>query len=340
METRKRYCPSCGDKTNDSSCCVCGRATKSINDRYTEKELSLVEDDLKKYASTSDFTGDEGNKESNAYHKSNKPILKYGNDSHPYYETDGRKQKVSSSTRLEDAIDFKKIFIVVIAVLVLVGCLIFLGMSSFAAKQIESSLIDVDGEVIKTGFKEEVASLDKYYVKANNRNASLTLDIQKEDGLRNLVIHNPTKYFVYAEIEENGTVDWLGSAMAPFETRVLKSFEEDAKVNVDAYKLTITDTFHYSYLEPLFPYTMDKSDYSDIKFYLSKMPNEEELINFMKYQITSCSLVYTMTPTQGKIYVQDQLAYTFEVDAESRSVKFKSENGSPAVNKIDSLLEV
>lgn len=46
MKKKSRYCPSCGLKTNDSKCIICGRATKSMVHRFEEKELFLVADDI------------------------------------------------------------------------------------------------------------------------------------------------------------------------------------------------------------------------------------------------------------------------------------------------------
>lgn len=46
MEKKQRYCPSCGAKTNDAVCEICGRHTKPISERYHEKNLYIVEDDI------------------------------------------------------------------------------------------------------------------------------------------------------------------------------------------------------------------------------------------------------------------------------------------------------
>ena len=46
MEKKKRYCPSCGSKTNDRVCLICGRKTKIISSRHEESELSILEDDV------------------------------------------------------------------------------------------------------------------------------------------------------------------------------------------------------------------------------------------------------------------------------------------------------
>lgn len=46
MEKKKRYCPSCGAKTNDAVCEICGRHTKAISERYHEKNLYILEDDV------------------------------------------------------------------------------------------------------------------------------------------------------------------------------------------------------------------------------------------------------------------------------------------------------
>ena len=41
MEKKQRYCPSCGAKTNDAVCEICGRHTKPISERYHEKNLYI-----------------------------------------------------------------------------------------------------------------------------------------------------------------------------------------------------------------------------------------------------------------------------------------------------------
>ena len=46
MEKKKRYCPSCGSKTNDRECSICGRRTKIISSRHEESDLSILDDDV------------------------------------------------------------------------------------------------------------------------------------------------------------------------------------------------------------------------------------------------------------------------------------------------------
>ena len=46
MEKKKRYCPSCGSKTNERECMICGRKTKLISSRHEENDLSILEDDI------------------------------------------------------------------------------------------------------------------------------------------------------------------------------------------------------------------------------------------------------------------------------------------------------
>ncbi|MEG0274241.1 MAG: hypothetical protein RR690_03840 [Longicatena sp.] len=46
MEHKARYCPQCGSKTNDMHCDICERLTKPIEERYKEKDLDLVADDI------------------------------------------------------------------------------------------------------------------------------------------------------------------------------------------------------------------------------------------------------------------------------------------------------
>lgn len=46
MEKKKRYCPSCGLKTNEYQCLICGRSTKSLARRFEEEELRILEDDI------------------------------------------------------------------------------------------------------------------------------------------------------------------------------------------------------------------------------------------------------------------------------------------------------
>lgn len=46
MEKKKRYCPSCGSKTNDRECSICGRRTKIISSRHEESDLSILVDDV------------------------------------------------------------------------------------------------------------------------------------------------------------------------------------------------------------------------------------------------------------------------------------------------------
>lgn len=46
MEKKSRYCPECGLKTNESTCVICGRSTKTMARRFEEENLYIIEDDI------------------------------------------------------------------------------------------------------------------------------------------------------------------------------------------------------------------------------------------------------------------------------------------------------
>ena len=46
MNKKTRYCRECGSKTNHSHCDICGRKTISMANRYNEKDLYILDDDI------------------------------------------------------------------------------------------------------------------------------------------------------------------------------------------------------------------------------------------------------------------------------------------------------
>lgn len=129
MEYKKRYCPHCGNKTNDLHCDICDRNTKPTGERYKEAELNLVDDDIQmdKYnqadkttGSNSDFIGDNGNNERNTYHKEkNKLKLNMEEGKHPYYS------KEKSSNLIPEGFFKGMALLAVVVVVIVIGFIVF-----------------------------------------------------------------------------------------------------------------------------------------------------------------------------------------------------------------------
>lgn len=115
MEKKTRYCYFCGDKTNDSTCIICGKRTRPASMRVNEQELQLISDDLSD--NLQDFHGDKGNQESLRNHAKKIDRLHMKVGEHPYFKQQITSKDQSTITR---AVLFLAVLSVVVVFLFLI----------------------------------------------------------------------------------------------------------------------------------------------------------------------------------------------------------------------------
>lgn len=297
MEIKKRYCPSCGDKTNDGKCDICGRATKPISMRVHEKELDLVEDDVAN-DNREQFSGDHGYQEAKQHHAKDKqrPTLQMKAGEHPYYDHGSKR----SSDLLESIPSFANKLAPFLVAFVIAMIVFGIGLLNDGEDPDE---INYEPTLVQGNFFD--------HVKRERSVSHLSCSLTQKDGIEYVVMENNSSEYISADLVSNDiTLKYL--ALVPPYTSIYaepyESVDGGCQVeNATAYELDFYNpeiSYHLTQTEDEFRYDLEK-------------PAEEEQIQNMLIHTWAGLAQDNLEYYDITIYIKGEIAYDVFIDSDS-----------------------
>ena len=289
MEVKKRYCPSCGNKTNDGRCEICGRATKPVSMRIHEVELDIIEDDVVG-DNKAQFSGDQGYEEAKQQHAQSKrrPTLQMKAGEHPYYDHGSKAEHDYSQIVRQLSVKLAPFLVA----FVIVTIAFVVGM----VNEEESSDIVVDEPAVLQGdFFDHVTQEHA----VSNMSCSLT----QKDGIEYVMMENNSSEFISADLM-SGNVALKYLTLLPPYTRVYAdpyaAVEGGCQVkNATAYEVDFynpTISYHLTQTEDQFRYDL-------------KEPAKAEQIQNMLMHTLSGQAQNGLDYYDITIYIEGEIAY-------------------------------
>lgn len=251
MDKKKRYCPFCGSKTNDHTCEICGRNTKSMDMLTHEKELDIIKDDI---------CMDQHDEKKHHTSTNQRPTLHMHNGEHPYYEEMKKKESFSIDTN-----QIKKGFSTIVAIIMIV--------------------ISIVAVIIDNGDDEEERSFvyfNDFATYSNEEPANLNCDVVHVGDEVQLVVNNESDQFVAYQLnnEHEEMLNYI-TYMQPYSTITIPSYGEQVK----QCSLIYEDGYTFDYHKPSIDYHIEEND-DTIIYQLKDEVREEDLTDLLKYSLS------------------------------------------------------
>lgn len=230
MAKKERYCPSCGNKTNDYACDICGRNTKSMKDKTSEEMLHIIDDDMEDGSFKQDFTGDHGNRESTAYHKDKKDSkLHFETGGHPYFE---HRKKTQQNVNVSRVIS---IIAPIVVVIIFCGVLFGINVDSEFNSEDEVYLDESDSNM----FTEDLTSTLENHTIFVEKNIPIHTSTKKIGETTYIVMKNDSIYHVVGELTHSDMVDEV--TIAPNSSVNLEIADNET------YQFASTNVFYFDF---------------------------------------------------------------------------------------------
>lgn len=277
MAKKKRYCPNCGAKSDDYVCDICDRKTKAMSEKSYEEMLDIVEEQETSSDKRlqSDFSGDQGHKESKEYHKEKKhSILRMDKSDHPYYEAHSKAQ------------DRTGIFILCrgIAIFLVIVIIGFTFMNVAIEKPKVTPIMEpfIEGEESDqmAVMFDKIRNMIIY--EDNPRVQVKPVFEERKDGAV-FTLNNPSLYYVRGYLQngnENGDDVYTIKPRSRIEVKATNNFDKQTVFYIDA-------TYHLMDA-PTTPYIYEEKIVDDVRItsiYVEKDLSEAELEKLGKYII-------------------------------------------------------
>lgn len=297
MEIKKRYCPSCGNKTNDGRCDICGRVTKPVSMRIHEKELDIIEDDVAG-DNKAQFLGDQGYEEAKQQHAKDKqrPTLQMKAGEHPYYDHGSKR----SSDLLESIPPFASKLAPFLVALVIAMIAFGVGL-----------LNDDESDEINYEPPKMVQGDFFSHVTRERSVSDLSCSITQKDGMEYVLMENNSSEYISADLVNNNiTLKYL-TLVPPYTSVYAEPYESmpgrcQVK-NATAYEVDFHNpdiSYHLTQTEDEFRYDLEE-------------PAEEEQIQNMLIHTWAGNAQSNMDYYDITIYIKGELAYDVFIDSDS-----------------------
>lgn len=289
MEIKKRYCPSCGDKTNDGKCDICGRATKPISMRVHEKELDLVEDDVAT-DNREQFSGDYGYQEAKHHHARDeqRPTLQMKAGEHPYYEH-GSKRSSDLLERIPSFVTKLAPFLVAFVI-----AMISFGIGFFNDSE-DSDEINYEPTVVQGNFFSHVT---------RERSVSdLSCSLTQKDGIEYVMMENNSSDYISADLM-NGDFALKYLTLIPPYTSV---YAEPYELGEGGCQVKNATAYEVDFFNPEISYHLTQTE-DAFRYDLEEPVEEEQIQNMLIHTLAGQAQNY-VDNDNITIYIKGEIAY-------------------------------
>ncbi len=292
MEKKTRYCPSCGNKTNDATCEICGRSTKPISMSTHERELDLIKDDIDIHQKH-EFRGDQGHQESKATHHTRKkaPYLHLKAGEHPY-ESEAKTKRFTIPSDQQELIKAIPMLVSVVGIIVA----FIIGLQS---NDDEDSFENYT--VLQGNFYD--------YISDEGTVAQVTCSLEKGQGVDYYRLDNPTTYFVSGEVSIDHQSFTYVSLMQPNSTLMIPTTSRAGQCQME-----VDSSYDFAFHRPTIDYHIEEKE-NKIRYTFAKGTEIEDMKEVLKHSLAGY-VQSSYTYDDIRIYEQEEQVYkvVLEVD--------------------------
>lgn len=293
MEVKKRYCPSCGNKTNDGRCEICGRATKPVSMRIHEVELDIIEDDVAG-DNKAQFSGDQGYEEAKLQHAQSKrrPTLQMKAGEHPYYEHSSK--AIIDYSQIARQLTSKLAPFLVVIIIIIIAFV--LGLS--------------DEEKEPAGNNEPAVMQGNFFdhVSEEHSVGNLTCSLTKKDGKDYVMMENNSEEYISADLMSHKAALRYVNLLPPHTTLYAVPYADEASScsveNATGYK--------FDFNKPEISYHLIQTK-DDLRYDLDAAADETQIQNMLMYTLSGYIQSY-FDYYDIEIYIKNEIAYDVFVE--------------------------
>lgn len=305
MEEKKRICEDCGNKTNETTCPICGRKTVSLKTGHRE-QIFLKDKSMKKANWDLEMAGDQGDKESRNYHNEpKKTTLHMKKGEHPYYT---QRNVGRNSTPVYQAV------IIILVCIVIIGGLVafFIAKSNGNPEEI---------------YEPSTPKISNYedFLYMSDENVSVSCKIEEKDGGFYLHVNNPSRYFVtteYADKEEAVIVSDY-KTLEPYSDQYLEVYEKYNGCVPIKESMSVQELNYYT---PDYPYEYKTTLEDEItaEIYVKQDINEDEIRELVQYLYAGKKVAGNEKIDQYHLYInnKEDMAYSVYIDEWNYRIEF------------------
>lgn len=310
MEKRSRYCPFCGNKTNDSHCEICGKTTRPIAMSDKEKELDIIKDDT--YDTSAQNLRHDHIDET--YHAGKKKAKLKFQDGHPYFDIG----KNAAGIKVDPKLIRKLISLIPFAVVIII--IVFSFVTSFEKEEAPFELnIESPNE-----WENTHTSYFEYVDYEFNKSSNATCEVSKSLNDTTVIITNPSDYFLDNDIILSNGETYYNTMQQPHSQKNFEFFG----TQIDSCRIDNETVSSFAFHKPKIRYHIEEVGVLCNIYIDEASVNKEDFSDLMMYISAGYEMQNDLDFYQFHIYVDNQQAYDMEaysVDGEI-TLSFQSQN--------------